>query len=73
MCITKADSVFFVPKQKLQMVKCIDAIGIGDSREIFVIDVDWQIRTYLDNFCLEIGDNSNENKYAWTKPCIDSN
>jgi len=23
------------------MINCIDAIGIGDSREVFVIDVDW--------------------------------
>jgi len=40
-CLTRADSNFNRPKEILNMLNCIEAIGIGDTREIFIVDVDW--------------------------------
>jgi hypothetical protein len=41
------------------MMNCIDAVSLGDAREIFVIgsfdlkiDLNFEIHSHLDNFCL---------------------
>jgi len=38
------------------MMNCIDAISQGDAREVFVIDLNYEIQSHLDNFCLEMQD-----------------
>jgi len=50
--LTRADVNLGKPKELLNVMDCIDAIALGDAREIFVIDTDWQICSFLDEFCM---------------------
>jgi len=50
--LSRADNNFNKDREFLHVVNCIDAIAMGDSREIFIIDVDWQIKSFYDEFCL---------------------
>ncbi len=33
-------------------MNCIDAISMGDAREVWIIDLNWEIKSYGDKFCL---------------------
>jgi len=50
-------------------MNCIDAIYLGDGREVWVIDVDMTIKSYMDNFCLEVGNNPNDKKKIMIESC----
>jgi len=50
-CVSKIDPLFGI-RTNLYFYPCVDAIALGDTREIFLIDTDFTIKTYLDNFCL---------------------
>jgi len=30
------------------LMNCIDAVGMGDAREVWVIDLNFEIKSYLD-------------------------
>jgi len=42
------------------LYKCLDAISLGDAREIWVLDLNMEIKSYLDMYCLEEGKNPEE-------------
>jgi len=52
LCLSRSDNNFNKNRETLHVVNCIDAIAMGDSREVFVIDVDWQIKSFFDETCL---------------------
>jgi len=33
---------------------CVDALSLGDAREVFVLDLEGEIKSYLDETCLTI-------------------
>jgi len=35
---------------------CTDAISLGDGRELFVIKMDFTIRSFVDNYCMVVED-----------------
>jgi hypothetical protein len=43
-------------------MNCIDAIFLGDAREVWVIDLEFEIKSYIDHYCLERGPNPNDEK-----------
>lgn len=51
------------------MMNCIDAVSLGDAREVWVIDLYQEIKSYVDKYCFEVGNNPNDNKMAWTSTC----
>lgn len=51
------------------MINCVDAVSMGDGREIWILDLDMEIKSYPDMFCLEVGSNPNDSKIAKMKPC----
>jgi hypothetical protein len=33
-------------------MNCIDALVLGDAREVWVIDLEFEIKSYVDGYCL---------------------
>jgi len=51
------------------LYNCLDAISIGDAREIWVLDLNMEIKSYLDMYCLENGKNPDDDKNAMINDC----
>lgn len=33
-------------------MNCIDAVSLGDAREVWIIDLNFEIKSYGDKYCL---------------------
>jgi hypothetical protein len=72
MCLTKADPDYFMPKGSLNLVSCFNAVSVGDAREVFYIDLENNIKSFMDGFCLTIGAMPSETKRVWMAECSNS-
>jgi hypothetical protein len=43
-------------------MNCIDAVSMGDAREVWVIDLFYDIKSYGDKYCLTVMNNPNDEK-----------
>jgi hypothetical protein len=43
-------------------MNCIDAVSFGDAREVWIIDLEYEIKSLVDEWCWEIGQNPNDEK-----------
>ena len=43
-------------------MNCVDAITLADAREVFQFGVGSEIISYIDKFCLTVGNNPNDAK-----------
>lgn len=50
-------------------MQCIDAITMGDSRDVFTLSTKFEVLSYMDKFCLTMGNNPNDDKLAWLDGC----
>jgi len=50
-------------------MNCIDAVSMGDAREVWIIDLNFEIKSYGDHFCLERGKNPNDEKLPLLNVC----
>jgi len=50
-------------------MNCIDAIALGDARDVWTLSTSFEIKSYMDKFCIEMGNNPNDNKLAWLNGC----
>lgn len=48
---------------------CIDAIGIGDSREVFVLSSTFEFISNWDGYCLTMGGDPTDTKAAMLRGC----
>lgn len=48
---------------------CIDAIGIGDSREVFVLSPTFEFISNWDGYCLTMGGDPTDTKAAMLRGC----
>lgn len=51
-CVTRANGDYYKKNAKVAYMDCADAISIGDAREIFVLDLNGEIKSFLDDDCL---------------------
>jgi hypothetical protein len=36
-------------------MNCIDAVSFGDAREVWILDLEYEIKSLVDEYCWEIG------------------
>lgn len=69
LCLTKSDPDFFRANRLLTAYSCVDAISMGDAREVFVLNFKNEVLTYIDNYCMTAGHNPQDVKKVYTLPC----
>jgi len=69
--LVRDEAEYYTPKGGVNIMNCFDAIALGDGREVWIIDLDFTIKGYIDTYCLVGGKNSNPDKVLWLEPCLD--
>jgi len=42
---------------------------LGDSRDVWTLSTKFEVKSYLDKFCIEMGTNPGDQKLAWLAGC----
>lgn len=53
-------------------MSCFDAIALGESREIFYLDLNQSIRSFLDGMCLTMLESPSDDKPIALNICNDA-
>jgi len=61
-CLSRKENDIGSDNVDLVSTNCIDAISMGDAREIFVLDLNFEIKSYIDMYCLQLGKNQQDSK-----------
>jgi hypothetical protein len=51
-CLSRANPDYYDEEADIYLWDCVEAVAIGDGRELFVVDPQFFITSYVDDFCV---------------------